>query len=53
MDSVLAFDLNGTKVGNLTPQPPNKLADPSGIAVFGSKLYVLSYRDGRIVQIVL
>jgi DNA-binding beta-propeller fold protein YncE len=52
-DSVLAFDFNGTRVGNLTPQPPNKLADPSGIAVFGTKLYVLSYRDGRIVQIVL
>lgn len=50
-DSVLVFDFNGTRVGNLTPQPPKKLFDASGIAVFGAKLYVLSYRDGRVVQI--
>jgi sugar lactone lactonase YvrE len=51
MDSVLVFDLNGTRVGNLTPQPPDKLEDPSGLALFGSKLYVLCFSSGRVVQI--
>ena len=51
MDSVLVFDLNGTRVGNLTPQPPDKLEEPSGLALFGSKLYVLCFSSGRVVQI--
>ena len=51
MDSVLIFDLNGTRVGTVTPQPPNKLEGPSAIALFGSKLYVLSYAGNRVTQI--
>ena len=51
MDSVLIFDLNGTRMGNLTPQPPDKLEEPSGLALFDSKLYVLCFSSGRVVQI--
>src|SRR5207247_492190 len=51
MDSVLIFDLNGTRVGTVTPQPPNKLEGPSAISLFGSKLYVLSYAGNRVTQI--
>jgi sugar lactone lactonase YvrE len=49
MASVLIFDLNGTRVGNLTP--PNKLEAPSALALFGTKLYVLSYSANRVTQI--
>jgi hypothetical protein len=51
MDSVLVFDLNGTRLGNLMPPPPDKLEEPSGLALFGSKLYVLCFSSGRVVQI--
>jgi DNA-binding beta-propeller fold protein YncE len=51
MDSVLVFDLNGTRLGNLMPPPPDKLQEPSGLALFGSKLYVLCFSSNRVVQI--
>lgn len=51
MDSVLVFDLNGTRLGNLMPLPPDKLEGPSGLALFGSKLYVLCFSSNRVVQI--
>jgi DNA-binding beta-propeller fold protein YncE len=51
MASVLIFDLNGTRVGSLTPSPPDKLEGPSGLALFGTKLYVLCLSSSRVVQI--
>jgi DNA-binding beta-propeller fold protein YncE len=51
MASVLIFDLNGTRLGNLTPKPPNKLEGPSALALSGTKLYVLSNSANRVVQI--
>jgi DNA-binding beta-propeller fold protein YncE len=51
MDFVLMFDLSGTRVGNLTPQPPGMLEEPSALALFGTKLYVLSHSGNRVVQI--
>ena len=51
LDSVLVFDLNGTRMGSLKPQPPDKLEGPSGLALFDSKLYVLCFSSGRVVQI--
>jgi streptogramin lyase len=49
IDSVLVFDLNGVKLGNLTPQPPDKLDGQSALALFGTKLYVLC--RNRVLQI--
>ena len=51
MDFVLVFDLNGTRIGTLRPQPPRKLEEPSALALFGTKLYVLSHSGNRVVQI--
>jgi DNA-binding beta-propeller fold protein YncE len=51
MNSVLVFDLNGTRVGNLTPKTPDKLQGPSGLALFDRKLYVLNMTGNRISAI--
>jgi sugar lactone lactonase YvrE len=51
MDSLLVFDLNGSRLGGLTPQPPNKLEGPSALALFGTKLYVLCNSGNRLVPI--
>jgi DNA-binding beta-propeller fold protein YncE len=48
MNSVLVFDLNGTRVGNLTPKPPDKLEAPSALAIADRKLYVLNMRGSRV-----
>ena len=48
---VLVFDLNGTPLGKLMPPPPTKLGGPSGLALFGTKIYVPSYGDNRVIQI--
>jgi DNA-binding beta-propeller fold protein YncE len=50
-DFVLMFNLNGTRLGDLAPPPPNKLEGPSALALFGTKLYVLSNTGNRVVQI--
>jgi DNA-binding beta-propeller fold protein YncE len=50
MNSVLIFDLKGTRLGNLVPSPPDKLEGPSGLALFGSKLYVLCVTSSRVVR---
>jgi DNA-binding beta-propeller fold protein YncE len=42
MDTVLIFDLNGTRIGNLTPKPPDKLEGPSALALSNRKLYVVN-----------
>jgi DNA-binding beta-propeller fold protein YncE len=50
-NSVSVFDLNGKTLVNLTPQPPAKLEGPSALAVFSTKLYVLSLSGSRVSQI--
>jgi DNA-binding beta-propeller fold protein YncE len=42
MGSVLIFDLNGTRIGSLTPKPPDRFGGPSALALFNRKLYVLN-----------
>ena len=36
------FDLNGKRLGSVTPKPPDKLDGPSAIALAEVKLYVLN-----------
>jgi hypothetical protein len=35
------FDLNGKRVGSLTPKPPDRLERPSALALANGKIYVL------------
>jgi hypothetical protein len=51
MDAVLIFDLNGTRVGNLTPKPPDRLEGPSALALADRKLYVLNMHGNRVSAI--
>ena len=48
MDAVLIFDFNGTRIGALTPKPPDRLEGPSGLALSGRKLYVLNMYGNRV-----
>jgi DNA-binding beta-propeller fold protein YncE len=48
MDTVLIFDFNGTRIGALTPKPPDVLKGPSGLALSGRKLYVLNMYGNRV-----
>jgi DNA-binding beta-propeller fold protein YncE len=41
-NAVLIFDLNGTRIGTLTPKPPDRFRGPSALALFNRKLYVLN-----------
>ncbi len=51
IDAVLIFDLNGTRVGNLTPKPPDRLDGPSALALADRKLYVLNMHGNRVSAI--
>jgi len=51
MDSVLVFDLSGARLGTVAARPPNKLQEPGALALFGTKLYVLSHGGNRVVPI--
>jgi len=51
IDAVLIFDLNGTRVGNLTPKPPDRLEGPSALALGDGKLYVLNMHGNRVSAI--
>ena len=53
MDSVLVFDLNGHRLGGVTPKPPDKLDGPSAIVLVDSKLYVLNREGNRVSAISL
>jgi DNA-binding beta-propeller fold protein YncE len=53
MNSVLIFDLNGNRVGALTPKPPDQLEGPSGLALADRKLYVLNMAGNRVSVIAL
>lgn len=48
MDTVLMFDLNGTRLGSLMPKPPDKLEGPSALALANRKLYVLNMTGNRL-----
>ena len=48
INAVFVFDLNGTRLGSLTPKPPDKLEGPSALALFDRKLYVLNMTGNRI-----
>src|SRR6266545_2726244 len=48
MDAMLIFDLNGTKIGSLTPKPPDKLDGPSALALVNRKLYVLNMASNHL-----
>jgi DNA-binding beta-propeller fold protein YncE len=51
INAVLAFDLNGTRIGSLTPKPPDKLEGPSALALANRKLYVLNMYGNRVSAI--
>jgi len=48
MDAVLIFDLNGTRIGSLTPKPPDRFGGPSALALFNRKLYVLNMHGNSV-----
>ncbi|HXM27006.1 MAG TPA: hypothetical protein VN957_13380 [Chthoniobacterales bacterium] len=48
ISTVLIFDLNGIRIGSLTPKPPDSLEGPSAVALFGRKLYVLNMYGNRV-----
>jgi DNA-binding beta-propeller fold protein YncE len=48
MPTVLIFDLNGTRIGSLTPKPPERLEGASALALLNGKLYVLHMFGNRV-----
>jgi DNA-binding beta-propeller fold protein YncE len=48
LNAVLIFDLNGTRIGTLTPKPPDQLDGPSAVALVDRKLYVLNMHGSRV-----
>jgi DNA-binding beta-propeller fold protein YncE len=53
MNSILIFDLQGNRIGTLTPRPPDKLDGPSGLALAKDKLFVLNTGSARVSAIPL
>jgi DNA-binding beta-propeller fold protein YncE len=51
MNTVLIFDLNGNRIGNLRPKPPDTLDGPSALALANGKLYVLNMLGDRVTVI--
>jgi DNA-binding beta-propeller fold protein YncE len=51
IDAVLIFDLNGTRIGTLTPKPPDRLQAPSALALTDRKLYVLNMHGNSVSAI--
>jgi DNA-binding beta-propeller fold protein YncE len=51
MNSVLIFDLDGNRIGALTPKPPDQLQGPSGLALVDRKLYVVN-KGGNHVSVI-
>jgi DNA-binding beta-propeller fold protein YncE len=50
-DAVLTFDLNGNRLGRLTPKAPERLDGPSALALANRKLYVLNMGGNRVTVI--
>jgi hypothetical protein len=51
MDTVLIFDLHGTRIGSVTPKPPDKLEGPSALVLANRKLYVVSMYGNHVSAI--
>ena len=51
INAVFIFDLNGTRIGSLTPKPPDQLEGPSALALIDRKLYVLNMAGNRVIVI--
>jgi DNA-binding beta-propeller fold protein YncE len=51
ISTVFIFDLNGTRIGSLTPKPPAKLEGPSALALANRKLYVLNMGGNHVSSI--
>jgi DNA-binding beta-propeller fold protein YncE len=47
-NAVFIFDLNGNRIRNLTPKPPDQLEGPSALALADRKLYVLNMFGNRV-----
>jgi DNA-binding beta-propeller fold protein YncE len=45
---VFILDLNGKRIGSLTPKPPDQLEGPSALAISGRKLYVANMFGNRV-----
>lgn len=48
VNAVSIFDLNGNRVGSLTPKPPDQLEGPSALALIDRKLYVVNMFGNRV-----
>ncbi|HEV8418068.1 MAG TPA: 6-bladed beta-propeller [Candidatus Udaeobacter sp.] len=51
ISTVFIFDLNGTRIGSLTPKPPDSLVGPSAMALTDRKLYVLDMGRNHVSTI--
>ena len=51
INAVLMFNLNGNRIGTLTPKSPELLDGPSGLALANGKLYVLNMHGNRVTVI--
>jgi DNA-binding beta-propeller fold protein YncE len=51
LNAILIFDLNGTRMGNLMPKPPDQLEGPSALVLTQRKLYVLNMFGSRVTAI--
>ena len=48
INAVFIFDLNGNRIGSLTPKPPDQLEGPSALALRDRKLYVANMFGNRV-----
>jgi len=48
INAVFIFDLNGKRIGSLTPKPPDQLEGPSALALSDRKLYVANMFGNRV-----
>ncbi len=48
LNMILMFDLNGTRIGSLTPKPPDKLDGASALALLNRRLYILNMAGNRV-----
>jgi hypothetical protein len=51
LTSILIFDLQGNRLGTVTPTPPEKLEAPSALALAKDKLFVLDADSARVFLI--
>lgn len=51
MNTILVFNLQGDRIGSLTPKPPDNLDGPSALALSNRKLYVINLAGNRVSAI--